>query len=667
MASNTITTSKNNYSLVIEAVENSYSVANNTSNVTVTLSLKANGTRFVQYWCNGGIFIDGASVATYDNYVSISGSYESVTLATYTGDVSHNSDGEKTLSISGSLTCASGTYSAGSGTVSLSLPLTTIPRASKLTVNEGTLGVSHPLTVNRHADTFTHTITWSCGELYGVVCSNSSATSVNWTEANGNTLSLASQNTKGDKVNVVFKITTYNNGSEIGSYTTPAVAFAIPDSVKPSCALEISDIMGYESIYGSPVKGLSRLGGTVIPMLAYGSPIASYNTSANGLVYTEEEFTTDALKSPGTMTIKATVTDSRGRTSDEATVTKNVLDYTAPVISALTAERCNANGTRNPKGGYIKVTFSAEVTPLNNRNTAEYYMNYKVPGAVDYTGSAAFDDLYGQYSVDGYTYIFAATAGIVYEVEVTVEDAHLGRMRSATARTASMMEWDLDDLSVKFNGDLYDKNGMAYRNGLAAYTGGGDAGIDPDTTLEELCLTSHTHAPQGLGTFYYIHTVFYNTKSATAARTQIAFPYSKTGSIYHRYYASGEWSSWGRYMTASEAWPVGSYYISHNDTSPASLFGGTWHRIESRFLWGAPATSTLGLTAGEQTHTLTINEMPAHTHPVSYGITTGNPGMAVTVMGNGAYRSNIAESAGGGAAHNNMPPYVNVAIWRRTA
>ena len=231
-------------------------------------------------------------------------------------------------------------------------------------------------------------------------------------------------------------------------------------------------------------------------------------------------------------------------------------------------------------------------------------------------------------------------------------------------------------------GMYYDNQGLPIRNGLAAYTGGGDSGINPNITLDELILTSHTNAPQGAGTFYFIHTSFYNGKTVSAARAQFAYPYNKTGATYHRYYANGAWSAWT--SSALAAYPVGSYYISGNDTSPASLFGGTWHRIESRFLWAAPSTSTLGATAGEMTHTLTASEMPSHTHGATNGTLLGLRGVdgkverfrvasgssyyafGATAMDGISYGGDVA-STGGGAAHNNMPPYVTVAIWRRTA
>lgn len=121
-------------------------------------------------------------------------------------------------------------------------------------------------------------------------------------------------------------------------------------------------------------------------------------------------------------------------------------------------------------------------------------------------------------------------------------------------------------------------------------------------------------------------------------------------------------------------YPVGAYYISHNTTSPASLFGGTWQRIESRFLWACPTSGTIGATGGEQTHTLTISEMPWHTHNQKVVSSYDGEGLSANVDTD-SYSTNAREvaqgvttgAAGGGAAHNNMPPYVAVAIWRRTA
>lgn len=113
-------------------------------------------------------------------------------------------------------------------------------------------------------------------------------------------------------------------------------------------------------------------------------------------------------------------------------------------------------------------------------------------------------------------------------------------------------------------------------------------------------------------------------------------------------------------------YPVGSYYISANDISPASLFGGTWERIENRFLWGAPSNSTLGATGGEAEHTLTVDEMPAHTHTTGRTKSGGSGSNIYVPATTGTESPVTTSSTGGGKAHNNMPPYVTVAIWRRT-
>ena len=63
-------------------------------------------------------------------------------------------------------------------------------------------------------------------------------------------------------------------------------------------------------------------------------------------------------------------------------------------------------------------------------------------------------------------------------------------------------------------------------------------------------------------------------------------------------------------------YPVGSIYMSVNSTSPATLFGGTWQRIQDRFLLSAGSTYSAGATGGEATHTLTSGEMPSHKHSV---------------------------------------------------
>ena len=118
-----------------------------------------------------------------------------------------------------------------------------------------------------------------------------------------------------------------------------------------------------------------------------------------------------------------------------------------------------------------------------------------------------------------------------------------------------------------------------------------------------------------------------------------------------------------------DAYPVGSIYLSTSSTSPATLFGGTWQRIQDRFLLCAGSTYAAGKTGGEATHTLTVAEMPSHSH--SFTMYSDNYGESYynRIPGNGSAgaRSVTTTSNGGGAAHNNMPPYLSVYAWKRTA
>ena len=219
---------------------------------------------------------------------------------------------------------------------------------------------------------------------------------------------------------------------------------------------------------------------------------------------------------------------------------------------------------------------------------------------------------------------------------------------------------------AEFGWDIRDKFGTRVNNGLAMYTGTGDEAIDPDTTLDELILTNKNSPVSGKSV--YIRTVFHGSKSGTSDRAQIAIPYDEKMFVYRRYYKNSSWSQW--YSSALDSYPVNSIYISYSHTSPAELFGGTWTRIEDRFLWGCKSTESIGATGGESAHTLAVDEIPSHSHPFistnEYSSTSG--GWNAPAWGPGSKTTAaITGFTGGGAAHNNMPPYIQVSIWRRIA
>ncbi|MBP3372593.1 MAG: hypothetical protein J6L88_08730 [Clostridia bacterium] len=120
--------------------------------------------------------------------------------------------------------------------------------------------------------------------------------------------------------------------------------------------------------------------------------------------------------------------------------------------------------------------------------------------------------------------------------------------------------------------------------------------------------------------------------------------------------------------------PVGYIYVSRNDTDPSLLFGGSWQRICDVFPLAAGDLFAAGETGGSVDHTLTTEELPAHTHtyesvPLTFSVRdeSGSDAIDPGSSGSVARISYTTAPCGGGTAHNNMPPYLALYMWERTA
>lgn len=144
---------------------------------------------------------------------------------------------------------------------------------------------------------------------------------------------------------------------------------------------------------------------------------------------------------------------------------------------------------------------------------------------------------------------------------------------------------------------------------------------------------------------------------------------------------------------ANLIYPIGAIYMSVNSTPPEALFGGTWERIRDRFLLAAGTEFPAGKRDGEATHTLKVEELPDHNHTFTtdssgnhdhragykrkdaYGKGTldgqhwsnYNAGEVRTTSAGAHTHSGTTDGAGGTQPHNNMPPYLTVYMWKRTA
>ena len=143
---------------------------------------------------------------------------------------------------------------------------------------------------------------------------------------------------------------------------------------------------------------------------------------------------------------------------------------------------------------------------------------------------------------------------------------------------------------------------------------------------------------------------------------------SKSIKLKNNVYLSTKGIVHNRKVLADIIYPVGSIYISVNSTNPSTYYGGTWVQIKDRFLLACGNTYSNGATGGEATHTLTIDEIPSHNHTFKRG-TDGSSYFGVTGKEpNSTPPYDVATTnTGGGKAHNNMPPYLAVYVWKRTA
>lgn len=383
------------------------SVANNTS--TIRWTLYAAGAPSATYWVAERtcyVDIDGERVYSKTAYVERKNGV--VTSGSKT--LTHSSDGTKSFTIS---IGAAVYYSTVNSTGSATFTLDTIARASGLSVGNGTLGSAQTITADRKSSSFTHTVTWASGSYSGTIASGSNATSWSFTPG----LELANGAPYGTSVYCEVTLTTYSGSTWIGA-VTKAIWLAIPDSVKPTCSLTLSDANGYSGTFGGYIQRQSALHVVVNASGAYGSSITSYSVTVNGSTYTSQTFETDVLRNYGSNTASVTVWDTRGRSYSTST-NFDVIAYDRPFIPALSNVRCNSDGTENDLGSYAKVTYSYSITSLSNQNSKSAVLYYKKNSESAWTAVT----LTASYSVTNQSTIIPADEASSYNIRLVVGDS----------------------------------------------------------------------------------------------------------------------------------------------------------------------------------------------------------------------------------------------------
>lgn len=345
------------WQLRLDYTVKSQSIENNTSALDLTLYVY-DGTGYSQNESANEAYYILQGTKTWNPYNYPSTGWYKLGVKSIT--VTHSGDGTGKVTLSGEWDCGfDSSYTPRHLTVSGSVTLPTIPRASSVSAANGTMGGNVAITITRKNSSFTHKLSYNAGSGY-VSIATGVATSYTWASPD----SMIDATTNASSRTVTIKCETYNGSSKIGESTTTCV-LTVPESLVPSLSVVLSDAAGYQPTYGwvqnkSQLKAVATSGGvrgsTIVgTVMKIGNENANLNTG-------------NLLTKSGSVVVTVTTTDSRGR-SKTVTNTITVQQYAGPTIANLTYARGSYTSgvwTENNTGADIKVMFDLTISLSNN-------------------------------------------------------------------------------------------------------------------------------------------------------------------------------------------------------------------------------------------------------------------------------------------------------------
>lgn len=393
------------------------SIANNTSKVRIKWTSQQTGSSYNDapgYKAYYYITINGGTKTAHTVAFTLPQNTTKTILDT-TITVNHNPDGTGSVKVD---TWMNTEISAGVIEQTKTLTLDTIPRASVVSAPKtGILGSALAVEIARKSPSFTDKLYYKVGSKSEVQITayDGKTTTYNWKPP----VSLATNAPNSTKLTVTLITKTYNGSTYVGR-SECVVELSIPTSVAPTLSVALSDPTKVSTTYGGYVQLRSKIKVELTAAGSHGSTIKAYSIKVgNFYAATTSSGTTDYLPSSGNVDVVCSVTDSRGRTTTEKKPV-TVLPYSTPTISAISAARCNQDGSANRAGAYGKVTFSAAITKLSGKNTAAYKVQYRAHGAATWMDAGSVAN--GNYSPANVYVVFAADTNTRYAVRVVATD-----------------------------------------------------------------------------------------------------------------------------------------------------------------------------------------------------------------------------------------------------
>lgn len=568
----------------------SQSIENNAS--TISWNLKGSGSN------SGWVVVSELRVTINGTQVYYRGSsnhtncYNGTLLASGNNVViNHDSDGTKSFTIK----VEAGIYQWGincQGTQTFTL--NTIPRASTFgTISGNTLGSPMEISINKYADAFKMKIYGKVNDSQYYQCHSTDYAQLN----NGKftftpSIELCSYVNNSASGTLTLLMRTYNSSDvQVGSDVTKPVEINVPTSIVPSITnIQVTDGKGYESTYGGYIQGYSTVNVVVTASGNRGSTINSYYTTVNGDTYTSSSFETNEVKTSGTNTITAKVTDSRGRTAT-ASSDINVLPYATPKITNLSVERCDADGTLNPSGSNIIISYAYTMTPLSKINRKYFSLQYKKPTDEDWTEILTAETQAGSGSNSR---IVEADVGYSYDIMLSVGDSFT-RDSPTTKQTSVPTAFRLFSVASNHKGIAFGKaceNEDAYEFAMpilckSNYTVA-DSTVIPDNSdfnsvisVGKYCVTSDesmatmSNSPDSYAGILVVESMLNEQQSLSQPSTHILQTFTSCYGVTHRRYANSNESgviTWGNWDGVPTVGNFTSQTISLTHTGSATRF-----------------------------------------------------------------------------------------------
>lgn len=413
-----------NMTLEVWSDWNRQDTVNNRSTVNLQARLRTNG--YASVWgvtAPMTIHVDGGSEIVNAS-VNI-GTNSSLLIFGKDYVVNHDENGNETVNISFKVDVNTGGY--GSSTVSLSIPLPQIKRASTISDVTGTLGSPMTLDISRKDSSYTHNLKYEFGELSGTIATDV-GTSCSWTPPLS--LATAMPNKTSDWGQIVLE--TYSGSTKIGQ-TNCILTLNVPTSMTPTLGsitltdsnAAVKNLLNTANTFAEIVSDIkvafnSATGVQGSTITDYHAEIVNKNQSTN-----TNNGNLGLMKWNGSAQVKAWVVDSRGRSSNAVTTNITVLEYFLPTLT-FTAVR----GDTNQSSDKIVVSRTAKIAPLRIGNTQKnsFKLSFKTApfGSTTYTadtGAGVNDKVTNTLTNSKATLSGTFDIGKSYEVYGVLEDA----------------------------------------------------------------------------------------------------------------------------------------------------------------------------------------------------------------------------------------------------